>query len=178
MINDPEDLLFNHGVFLLNGEIDYDNTESIINWILINNFKKSAFTHLTLIINSCGGDLNCAFAIIDIMRGSTIPVHTVGLGQVSSSGLIIFITGKNRILTPNTTILSHQWSGEASGKTHELLSAQKEFDLVSQRLINHYCYCTALDRDTVSQKLLPAHDVFLTADEAITLNLCDKIKYF
>ena len=71
------------------------------------------------------------FALIDIMKGSRIPIHTVGLGVIASCGLLLFITGEKgkRTLTPNTSILSHQYSWGSYGKEHELFAQVKEFEL-------------------------------------------------
>ena len=64
------------------------------------------------------------FALIDIIHGSRLPIWTVGIGMLASMGLMIFMAGEkgHRVLTPNTLILSHQWSGVDSGKEHELVS--------------------------------------------------------
>lgn len=172
-------LLADHGIHLLNGELDYDTAHAVITWIIESGLRRRRAAHLTLVINSHGGDLNCGFAIIDVMRGSALAVHTVGLGQISSCGLMVFLAGAtgHRTLTPNTSIMSHQWTGGSYGKAHELLSAKKEFDLTTARVIEHYRRCTKLKIDIIKQKLLPPHDVFLTADEALNLNICDQIRH-
>jgi ATP-dependent Clp protease, protease subunit len=68
------------------------------------------------------------------------PIRTIGLGQIASAGLLIFASGSKgqRILTPNTSILSHQYSWGAFGKEHELFATVKEFDLTTKRMIAHY----------------------------------------
>jgi ATP-dependent protease ClpP protease subunit len=38
--------------------------------------------------------MSAAFALIDVIRGSAIPVHTIGLGVIASAGLLTFISGK------------------------------------------------------------------------------------
>jgi ATP-dependent Clp protease protease subunit len=113
------------------------------------------------------------------MKASSIPIKTVGLGSVSSSGLLIFLAGApgRRILTPNTSILSHQYSWGSDGKHHELFAITKEFGLAQQRMINHYQETTGLDEDTIKARLLPANDVWLSADEALELGICDHIAH-
>lgn len=172
-------VLADKGVQLLIGEINNQSCEKVVQFILEKNFENfDDIKHLTLIVNSTGGDISAAFAIIDIMRGSKIPIHTVGLGLIASCGLLIFIAGESghRVLTPNTSILSHQWSWGRYGKEHELVAATKEFDLTTERMIEHYKKCTGLDKKTVEEKLLPPHDVWLSAKEAKKYNICDKIK--
>ena len=94
---------------------------------------------MTLGICSRGGDLNACFALVDVMKGSKIPIKTVGLGMIASCGLLMFITGTKgrRVLTPNTSILSHQYSWGSIGKEHELFARVKELELTTERMINH-----------------------------------------
>jgi len=167
------------GIFVLTGAIDVKSTTPLIKFILSKNLDKAhKLKHLTLIIQSIGGSLTSALALIDVMRGSRIPVRTVGLGQIASAGLLIFIAGEKgqRILTPNTSILSHQYSWGAKGKDHELIATQKEFDFITRRMLEHYKKCTGLTEDVIREKLLPAEDVWLSAKEAKKFNLCDIVK--
>ena len=124
---------------------------------------------------SSGGELEAAFALIDVMRSSTIPIKTVGLGQIASAGLMIFLAGAPRILTPNTSILSHQYSWGSEGKHHELWAVTKEFNLVHERMMNHYRLATGLNDITIKEKLLPPQDVYLSAEEAVQLRICNYI---
>lgn len=171
--------LSEYGIFILKDNIDTENTSEAIEFILKHNLRpyKKRFKHLTLIINSPGGDLSAAFALIDIIQGSKIPVHTLGLGQISSAGLLIFMSGKKgfRTITPNTSILSHQFSWASEGKEHELLAIIKEYNLTSKRMLNHYMKCTGLKEETVKKILMPPQDVYLDADEAVKYNIADKV---
>ena len=167
------------GIMVLMADIDEESVKPIIEWILVaNHCTKKKPKELLLMINSDGGDMEDAFALIDVMRSSSIPIKTVGLGSVASSGLLIFLAGSpgHRILTPNTSILSHQYAwGAESSKHHELFALAKEFDLAFSRMLNHYRECTGLDDDTIKAKLLPPHDVYLSAEEALELGICDYI---
>ena len=129
-------------------------------------------------ICSNGGDVPSCFALIDVMKASKIPIHTVGLGVIASCGLLIFIAGQsgNRVLTPNTSILSHQYSWGSWGKSHELFAQVKEFELSTKRMVDHYKKCCGIDEKTVKEYLLPPEDVWLSATEAKKLGLCDKVK--
>jgi ATP-dependent Clp protease protease subunit len=170
--------LVDRGVYFLSGGFTNDSASRIVTWILESNFRKDRdYDHLTLIINSPGGAVNAAFSIIDTMHGSKLPVHTVGLGMVGSCGLLTFMAGAkgHRTLTPNTSILSHQWSWGNFGKEHELIAVAKEYNLTTRRMLDHYRKCTGLNEETIREKLLPAQDVWLSAEEAKALGLCDNI---
>lgn len=166
------------GISLLFGEVNTDIVAELVAWILIENISDAPPDELTLLINSPGGDLSAAFALIEVMQGSKIPVRTVGLGEICSAGLIIFMSGVKgkRILTPSCSIMSHHFSTEVSGNFHELLNAQKELDFVNSRIINQYSKCTGLTEAEVREKLIPARDVFLSPLEAVQLGLADEIR--
>lgn len=162
------------GFFFIFGDINDCVSEDAIRFILEKNMS-SNLDKLTLIISSVGGNVADAFAIIDTIKCSKIPVNTVGLGQVASSALMIFLSGSERILTPNTSVLSHQFFWGSFGKEHELFAVQKEIDLTSGRILNHYKDCTNLSEEKIKNLLLPSHDVWLSAQEALEYGVCDKI---
>lgn len=159
-------------------EISLSSVKTVVEWIFEANFIEERPELLNLIITSPGGDLNAAFALIDTMKGSAIPIRTIGLGQIASAGLMIFIAGDkgHRILTPNTSILSHQYSWGAIGKEHELFATVKEFDLTTKKMIAHYKKCTGLKENEIREMLLPPQDIWLSAIEAKKLGLCDEVK--
>lgn len=167
-----------HSFLLLMEEITLASAKNAVEWIFEANFAEERPELLNLIITSPGGDLNAAFALIDVMRGSAIPIRTIGLGQIASAGLMIFIAGDkdNRILTPNTSILSHQYSWGAFGKEHELFATVKEFDLTTKKMIAHYKKCTGLSDAKIREVLLPPQDIWLSPVEAKKLGLCDHVK--
>jgi ATP-dependent Clp protease protease subunit len=176
---DPAADLFQRGVHVFMGEVTMETMSPIINWIVAANFtKEKKHKELTLGICSPGGDLNACFALVDVMKGSKIPIRTIGMGMIASCGLVMFISGTKgrRILTPNTSILSHQYSWGSFGKEHELFAQIKEYDLTTERMIAHYKKCTGLSEKEIREYLLPASDVWLSAKEAKKLGLCDEIK--
>ena len=167
------------GFNMFMGDVTQETMKPLIEWIISENFNKNQKKReLTLGVCSPGGDLNACFALVDVMKGSKIPIRTVGMGMIASCGLLMFISGEKgrRILTPNTSILSHQYSWGSYGKEHELFAQVKEYDLTTTRMINHYKKCTGLSEKDIRKYLLPPHDVWLSAKEAKKLGLCDAIK--
>lgn len=157
-------------------DISLASCKPVIEWIIGANFSEETPESLNLMICSPGGDLNAGFALTDVMRGSKIPVNTIGVGQIASAGLLIFLAGKHRVLTPNTSILSHQYSYGSIGKHHELMASVKEFDLTSKRLIAAYKKYTKLNEEEINNYLLPPHDVWLSSKEALKYGICDVVK--
>lgn len=167
-----------NGMYLFMERVKDSTVKPVIEWIISENLKTEKKEYLTLIICSPGGSVVSGFALIDTMKGSSIPVRTIGIGMIASCGLLLFIAGDkgNRILTPNTSILSHQYSWANGGKEHELFGAIKEFTNTSKRLITHYKRCTGLTEKQIRKHLLPDTDKWLNAKEAKKLGICDKVK--
>jgi ATP-dependent Clp protease protease subunit len=168
------------GYYLLSGEINIESTSDAIQYIVERNSNfqdQKDRTEIRMLINSVGGDLCSGFALIDIMKGSEIDISTFGLGTIASAGLAIFMAGKKgkRYITQNTSILSHQFSWGSFGKEHELYARNKEFELTTQRMLAHYKKCTGLNEKKVREILLPSHDVWLSAEEAVRYGIADKI---
>lgn len=168
--------LNNAGIYVFMDEVTHETMKPIIEWILYENYvSKKKKSELLLMICSPGGDLEAAFALIDVMHSSLISIKTLGLGQIGSSGLLIFMAGTKgrRTLTPNTSILSHQFSWFTEGKAHELFATMRELELTQMRMIEHYRKCTDATDQTIKEYFLPAQDRWLSAEEALNLKICD-----
>lgn len=178
MMIPPKMELLSKGVYIMMGDVTQESMAPVIDWILSANMKKKKPKELTLVVCSRGGDLNACFALVDVIMGSKIPIKTVGLGMIASCGLLLFMSGEkgSRVLTPNTAILSHQYSWGAMGKEHELFARVKEMELTTKRLLDHYRKCTGLTEKAVREHLMPPHDVWLSAKEAKKFGICDSVK--
>lgn len=176
----PGQLLWKHNMIYFCDDFSNRSTKPVIEFILEKNLlpKVDRPEEITLFINSPGGEVGSAFALIDVMKGSAIPVRTIGIGMIASCGLLTFMSGTKgtRTITPNTSILSHQYSWGSSGKEHELFATVKEFEMTTERMLMHYKACTGLPEATIRKILLPANDVWLNAKDAVKYHIADKIK--
>jgi ATP-dependent Clp protease protease subunit len=171
--------LRDNGIYLFAEDVGEESFADAIEFILESNLQDDPkFDHLTLIVNSRGGSCFDGFALLDVMAGSRLPVYTVGIGIIASMGLLLFMGGRkgHRILTPNTMILSHQWSAFEWGKEHELIAGLKKNELLSGMIMKHYKKCTGLNQKQIKEILLPPSDVWLSAEDALKYGICDEIK--
>lgn len=169
--------LYTNGIHYLTGEIGQFNTTPLIQWIISENTKSVPKEHLTLYINSIGGDLYDAFAVIDIMKSSKIPIKTIGLGSLMSAAFMIFISGQrgSRVLAHNTSIMCHQFSTSYEGKEHDIKASERETRFVKQKMLDIIKNSTDMDERTIKRKLLPPSDVWLSAEECMELGVADSI---
>ena len=168
--------LLNSHVHFLIGEINEENIEETIKWIVYENITCGSIPKtLTLYINSTGGSLNDSLGLIDIMRTSKCPIRIIGIGSICSAAFMIFSSGTKgqRYIAKNTSIMCHQYSDGIEGKHHDIKSRFKEVELTNARMINVLKENTGLDTRTIKSKLLNATDVWLTAEEMVELGIAD-----
>ena len=154
-------LLKNHTHFLM-GEIDDENIEKAIRWLLYENMDNSNPDKvLTIYINSTGGSLTDAFGLIDVM----------------SAAFLIFAAGDKgeRYVAKNTSIMCHQFTDSMDDKYHNIKAAMKETEHLNKRMVDILTEATGLVPSKVKAKLLPPSDVYLTAEELLEYGVADHI---
>lgn len=168
--------LLDAGCFVLNGDIDSDSIGPALKWLIYEN-SKAGVRELTLYINSTGGYLDDAFALIDVMRKSKHNIRTVGIGNVMSSAFLIFIAGTkgSRYIAENANVLAHQYSDALEGKHHDLKSYMKSAEFTNTRMINLVKECSPLTTAVIKRKIFPPSDVWLTPYELLSLDLADHL---
>ena len=170
-------LLKNHTHFLM-GEINDENIEKAIRWLLYENMDNSNPEKiLTIYINSTGGSLTDAFGLIDVMQNSNFVVRTIAIGNVMSAAFLLFACGSRgeRYISKHTSIMCHQFTGSMESKYHDIKAQMKETENCNNRMIEILKEATDLPVSKIKSKLLSPSDVYLTAEELITFNVADHI---
>ena len=165
------------GTFMLFDEIDEDSSKATCEFILKSNLIFDVNFPLIIFLNSPGGSVSDGFAIIDTMLTSRIPIQTIAIGEVASMGAAIFATGKKglRLMTRNSTMMTHQFSTMVYGKTHELMAVRKHHDIVSKKFIGHFKRHSKMSEKQIRDILLRESDTYLEPKECLKYGLCDKI---
>ena len=128
---------------------------------------------INLLITSQGGDMAAAYSLINVIRGSKVPVRTIALGEASSAALCILMSGHQRVATPYTSLMSHQFLSETGGSYDEIKNLVAEFDLYYQKMQHLYFECTGLDEEFIKTKLLSSKDHYFSPEVAKEYNMVD-----
>lgn len=175
----PGETLRASGVLMLTKEFNQDNIMPLVMQILEYNMMDPAHAPETikLYINSPGGAVASAWHLIDTMKQSRIPVHTIAMGMAASCGCLTLMAGEpgHRYVTQNTSVMSHVYSAGSGGKEHDLYARVRSFEQTSKAMVDHYVKCTGKDAKYVRTHLLPAEDVWLTPEEAVKHGVVDHI---
>jgi ATP-dependent Clp endopeptidase proteolytic subunit ClpP len=128
-----------------------------------------------LYINSDGGDLFAALAVIDRLLSSKVDIITVCEGCVASAGTLISLAGKQRYIRANSYMLIHELRSGCLGKYSECQDDMKNNDILMKQLktyMNERCNNNKLKKKLV--KVLK-HDNIWRADKCLKYGLVDKI---
>ena len=170
--------LLDSDIHYLSGDISNDNVAEAIKWILSANLVKKPKRTLQLYINTYGGDLYEAFALVDIMKSSYHPISTLGIGAVMSAGFLIFASGKQgeRYIGKNAGSMNHQHSDSMESKMHDMKAQMKENQNCELRCLNILREATGMTIQEVRNKFIKnPSDQYYTAKQMIDLKVADHI---
>ena len=172
-----EEIPFDDYNHFFTGNVDGDSIEKAIRWIMMGAQNPSPKYPMKLYVNSDGGNLTDAFALMDVMRTSPVPIATVGMGNLMSSAFMIFAAGTKgqRAIAKNTSIMIHQFNHEYAGKYHDMKAYAEEIDRINYRMVAELARTSGLTEQEVGTKLLKPSDVWLTADQLVELGFADII---
>ena len=126
-------------------------------------------------INSPGGVVSSGMAIYDTMQYIKPKIATLCIGQACSMGATILLAGEKgmRYALPNSRVMIHQPLGGYRGQATDIEIHAKETMKVKNMLSTIYAKHTG---KTIAQiKTSMERDNFMSADEAKTFGLVDKI---
>lgn len=130
---------------------------------------------IQLYINSPGGMVTAGLAIYDTMQFIRPDVSTLCIGQAASMGAVLLAAGTagKRLLLPNSRVMIHQPLGGFRGQATDIEIHAREMLRVKQRLNEILARHTRKEIKQVEQDT--ERDNFMTADEACTYGLADKL---
>ncbi len=166
--------LLKERVIFITGPIE-DYMASLITAQLLFLEAENPKKEISIYINSPGGVVTSGLAIYDTMQFIRPAVSTLCTGQAASMGSLLLTAGEKglRYALPNARILLHQPSGGFQGQASDIERHAEDIIKLKRRLNEIYVKHTGQDYDTIEKTL--DRDYFLTADEARTFGIIDKV---
>ncbi len=126
-------------------------------------------------INSPGGSVSAGLAIYDTMQFVKPDVSTLCTGLAASMGAFLLTAGAKgkRFCLPNSRVMIHQPSGGFQGQASDIEIHAKEILYLRARLNELMAKHTGQTVERLSRDT--ERDNFLSADEALTYGLIDKV---
>lgn len=124
-------------------------------------------------INSYGGGVFAAFAAIDFIMQSKIPVHTIVEGATASAATLMSVVGAKRYIRPHASMLIHQLRGWFGGKMTEIDDEYKNLEQMHSSIKDIYAKHTAISEERADDLL--KHDLWWNKERCLTERLVDEV---
>lgn len=135
---------------------------------------------IPVFITSYGGSVHNMLAMRDIIKSSNKQVATIAVGKAMSAGAALLAAGSKglRFASKDTTIMIHEVSSGAWGKTEEVKVSANETDRINRVFLKNMADDIGITLTQLSEKLhsIKNADWFLTAQEGLELGLVDNIQ--
>lgn len=136
-------------------------------------YKDWERTPIRLYINSFGGSVYDGLALIDVIKRSKTPVHTICIGSCMSMGLWIWLAGSKRLVGEYATLMFHDISAYAVDKTEGIKQELKEMLRLQEMLIADITENSLVKEETLRDYILRKAEWFIPAEEALSLKLAN-----
>ncbi len=169
-----DERLLDTRTILVTGEIDKDQSESFVQSLLVLN-QMSETKPIYVLIDSPGGDVDAAYAMVDMMGYIKAPVFTVGMGLVASAGalLLLGVEKQRRFGLTHSHYLLHQPLSEFEGVATDIAIHAKQLEYIREVINEH------ISRETGKELAIVARDTerdfWLNAEEAIAYGLITRV---
>ena len=124
-------------------------------------------------INSGGGSILDAFAAIDYICNSRVPVHSIIEGSSASAGTLLSVVCEKRYIRPTSYMLIHQLSSSLWGKMCEIEDEVQNLTDLMTRIRKIYMERSKMSKKTMDNLL--KRDLWLDAQTSIKHGLVDEL---
>lgn len=128
---------------------------------------------ITVRINSGGGDVYDALAILNALRSHPAEITTVVEGMAASAASYIAQAGNKVIVRPNAEIMIHDASGICIGNAERMSQYAEWLDRISDNIAS--IYAERAGGDTATWRDLMRAETWFTAEEAVESGLADQV---
>ena len=163
---------------LLSGDINYTTIFPIMQSIIDINSEDEMIEKINkqykrvpiqLFINSPGGNVYDGFALIDVIRASKTPVHTIALGSAMSMGMLIY----KRFVGEYSTLMFHDVSSAIADKLEGIQDRIKELKRIQAMICTIVTNHSEVPLEQLAIKLNQRDDWYISAEEALQYKLAE-----
>ena len=168
--------LLKERIIMLNGPVE-DQMANIIVAQLLFLESENPDKDISLFINSPGGVVTAGMSIYDTMQFIKPDVSTYVMGQACSMGSLLATAGAKgkRFMLPNARHMIHQPSGGARGQATDMQIQVEEIIKMKKTLTEIYVKHNSQGKTFAQMTADMERDKFMSADEALSYGLVDKI---
>ncbi len=161
-------------IIFLSGEINDAVANSVVAQLIYLE-GKNPDKDIYLYINSPGGSVSAGLAIFDTINYIKCDVSTICIGLAASMGAFLLSAGTRgkRFALPNSEIMIHQPLGGAQGQASDIEIQARHMQKIKQKINKILSENTLQPLDKIEKDT--DRDFYMSADEAVSYGLVDKI---
>lgn len=164
------------GVIIINDYISKQTLARAYRKLIVLHMDDTFKDDIQIILNSPGGYCDAGWAFIDMMAFVKNNIRTIAMGEIASMATSIFIAGDERIISPNTSSMIHQFSDYGEGNYTDLIAKNKMWDMEMEKDIQHILRCSKYKTAAeVKKNILKDSDHWLSPHDMKKHGLCDTI---
>jgi ATP-dependent Clp protease protease subunit len=130
---------------------------------------------ITIKINSYGGDVYTALAIVDRIRESKCTIETRGYGKIMSASTAILAAGHRRYISKYAIFMDHSSSYAVEGTHDHIMREVKAAESLSQTWCKMLEELTRLPAEFWAKKYEGGLSVYLTPEQCVEFNIVDEV---
>lgn len=166
--------LLKERIIFLGGGIDGHTADLVVAQLLFLEAEDPK-KDIQIYINSPGGSVSAALAMLDTMNHIKPDVSTVCVGLAASAGAVLLAAGAKgkRFVLPNAEVMIHQPWGGIEGQASDIEITAKHILATRDRLNKILAEATGQPLEKIANDV--DRDFFMTADEAKKYGIVDKV---
>jgi len=134
-------------------EINNSTTESLIS--VMSNCANQKVQGVYLLLATPGGTVRDGINLYNVLKGMPFELTIHNVGDVSSSGIVIFLAGSNRYATANATFMFHGVGFSVSqGQRFDEKPLREKLDVIlndQKRIGNIICQETSVTKEEIAK---------------------------
>ena len=168
--------LLEQRVLVLNAPID-SNTAMALSAAIMLLEREDPREPIRLLVNSPGGEVYSALALVSTMRDASCPVHTYCMGLAASAAALVLACGDRRFAHEHSTVLIHQpLTGTGVTQESNVRILAEQTARLRDTLDGILAQATGRSKAEVTQAT--ERDNYLSAAEALEFGLIDEVVPF
>jgi ATP-dependent Clp protease protease subunit len=163
---------FKERTIRLTGSIDNEHFQLVD--AALTELESQSRKSITVVINSPGGDIYEALAIIGRLKRSSCHIVTEGYGQIMSAATLILAAGDRRKVSQYAFFMHHEASYQVEGRHSEIKHQIKQTDKEEDKWAEWMATFTKKDK-AFWKKTGIGLDAYITVDELLEFGVVDEI---
>lgn len=162
----------------IEGEINAEAACEFIKKVMLLN-REDKTKPITVLINSCGGEINSGMLMYDVIQASEAPIRMFCIGRAYSMGAVLFASGNHgRYMLPHGELMIHEplIGNHIGGSSSSIKSVSDNLQETKKKMNKILAKHTGKTEKEVEKAT--SFDHYFSPEESVAFGLCDEIVDF